>query len=273
MKRYAHTSLSFKEAGEVLAAAGDKKAATKGRELFLLAMLAGFYVSLGGHFFLAALSEGSGKVVGGLVFSAGLILVVTTGAELFTGNMIMLIGPVTRRFPLSKMFRNWFFVYAGNFAGALVYVILVYRAGFFGIPGEGFSGIPEMNKAGELILKIAEKKLLLPFSAAFLRGILCNITVILAIILVSTTTDIMTKMLCCIVPISAFVAIGFEHCIANMFFIPLGLLIQGASFGEMNALWGNLLPVTLGNILGGFLIIFIHPARMKQLIRRLKIRS
>ncbi len=270
MEKYTHTSLSFKETGQALAVAGDKKAGKKSQELFFLALLAGFYVSLGGHFFLIALAEGNGKVVGGLVFSVGLILVITTGAELFTGNIIMLIGPVTRRFPLKKMFKNWFFVYLGNFAGALVYVILVYHAQFFGLPGEGFSGVSEVNKTGELLVLIANKKLSMSFSVAFLRGVLCNIIVVLAIILASTTTDILTKMFCCIVPISAFVAIGFEHCVANMFFIPSALLIQGVPLAEMGTLWGNLIPVTLGNILGGAFIIFIHPARMKQLVRRFK---
>ena len=228
------------------------------------------YISIGGHLFLVALAEGGGKILGGVIFSAGLILVVIAGAELFTGNVIMLVGSVSRLYSFRKLIRNWIFVYAGNFIGAVVYTYLVYRAGFFGVPSGGFSGIAEMNGLGELAAAVAVKKISLSFGTAFLRGVFCNMLVILAVILSAMAKDITSKMLCCMVPVMAFVAIGFEHCVANMFLIPIGLLVNGVDFPGQFSMFVNILPVTLGNIVGGILILFIHPNRIRQIVRHLK---
>jgi len=262
--------LSFEELGKTISKLGIKKANTKPWQLLLLGVLAGVYISIGGHLFLIALNEGAGKLVGGAVFSAGLIFVVIAGAELFTGNVIMIVGAVTRRFSFRLLLRNWLFVYAGNFIGAILYTLLVYKAGLFGTPTGFLGGVGEAEGIGALAAAVAAKKLALPFGAALIRGIFCNMLVILAVIMSAMARDITAKMLCCMVPVMAFVAIGFEHCIANMFLIPIGMLVEGASFAEHMAMWGNILPVTIGNIIGGVLILFLHPNRIRQIKNLLK---
>lgn len=272
MKNY-DPKLSFEELGKTISKLGEKKANSKSWQLFLLGMLAGLYISIGGHLFLIALFEGAGKLVGGAVFSVGLILVVIAGAELFTGNVIMIVGAVTRHFSFRKLIRNWVFVYAGNFVGAIAYTYLVYRTGLFGNPTGLFGGVEEMGGLGQLAAAVAAKKIALPFSQALIRGIFCNMLVILAVIMSAMARDITAKILCCVVPVMAFVAIGFEHCIANMFLIPIGLFVEGASFAGHAAMWGNILPVTIGNIIGGVFILFIHPNRIRQIKNLLKRRK
>jgi formate/nitrite transporter len=264
MKAY-DPKLSFEELGRTISKLGEKKANSKPWQLFLLGILAGIYISIGGHLFLVALSEGAGKIVGGTVFSVGLILVVIAGAELFTGNVIMLVGAVTGHYSFRKLIRNWVFVYAGNFIGAMLYTYLVYRAGLFGQPTGLLGGVEEISGIGAIASAITAKKIALPFEAALIRGIFCNILVILAVIMSAMARDITAKILCCVAPIMAFVAIGFEHCVANMFLIPIGFFVDGASFSGHMTMWGNLLPVTLGNIIGGVLILFIHPNRIRQI--------
>ena len=257
--------LSYSELGKTISKLGEKKANSKPYQLLLLGVLAGLYISLGGHLFLVALNAGMGKIVAGAVFSVGLILVVIAGAELFTGNVLMLVGAVTRRYSFRKLIRNWIFVYIGNFIGAAAYTWLVYRAGLFGAPETMFGGVLEVPAIGELAAGIAAKKLALPFEQALLRGIFCNMLVILAVIMSAMAKDIISKMLCCVVPIMTFAAIGFEHCVANMFLIPIGLLVDGASIATHLSIWSNILPVTLGNIVGGVFILFIHPNRIRQI--------
>ncbi|MBI9108838.1 MAG: formate/nitrite transporter family protein [Spirochaetales bacterium] len=262
--------LTFEELGKTISKLGIKKANTKPWQLLLLGILAGLYVSIGGHLFLVALNEGAGKIVGGAVFSVGLILVVIAGAELFTGNVLMLVGAVSRRYSVRKLITNWIFVYLGNFIGAMAYTYLVYRAGYFGESTGAFGGVAEIEGMGALVVAVAGKKLSLSFGSAVIRGIFCNMLVVIAVIMAAMAKDITAKIICCIVPVMAFVAIGFEHCIANMFLIPIGLFVEGASFAGHMAIWGNILPVTIGNIVGGFLIIFIHPNRIRQIGSLLK---
>lgn len=264
MKSY-DPKLSFEELGKSISKLGIKKANSKPWQLLLLGVLAGVYISIGGHLFLIALNEGAGKLVGGAVFSVGLILVIIAGAELFTGNVIMLVGAVTGRYSFKKLLQNWVFVYAGNFIGAILYTFLVYRAGLFGTPTGFFGGVEEIEGIGALAAAVAAKKLVLPFGMALIRGIFCNMLVILAVIMSAMARDITAKMLCCMVPIMAFVAIGFEHCVANMFLIPIGLFVQGADLAGHMSIWVNILPVTIGNIIGGTLILFIHPNRIRQI--------
>ncbi len=269
MKSY-DPKLSFEELGKTISKLGIKKANTKPWQLLLLGILAGLYISIGGHLFLVALNEGAGKIVGGAVFSVGLILVVIAGAELFTGNVLMIVGAVSRRYSFRLLVQNWLFVYIGNFIGAILYTYLVYRAGFFGEPTGAFGGVTEIEGLGALASAVAGKKLSLSLGTAIIRGVFCNMLVVLAVIMAAMAKDITAKMLCCMVPVMAFVAIGFEHCIANMFLIPIGLFVEGASFSGHMAMWGNILPVTIGNIVGGVLIIFIHPNRIRQIGSLLK---
>jgi len=150
-------------------------------------------------------------------------------------------------------------VYVGNLAGALLLVSLVGASGLLfrhGAPTE----------VGALAAKVAEAKLELSFGEAFCRGILCNMLVVLALIMSSISKDIISKIACCILPIMAFVASGFEHCVANMYLIPAGLLAMQAGIADHAAIIWNLIPVTLGNIIGGICILMLHPNRIRQLI-------
>jgi len=247
---------------------GVKKVEMDGLTLFLLAVLAGAFIALGAIFATVvtagaagALPFGVGKLLGGLVFCLGLILVIVGGAELFTGNTLIVIAWAARKVTLDALLRNWSMVFLGNFVGALGTAGLVFlgRQHTFG------GGAVGLN-----MLSIATAKLDYTFVQAVALGILCNGLVCLAVWLTysaRTTTD---KILAIIFPISAFVAAGFEHSIANMYFIPIGLLVKdldeewvaaNAQGMDLSGLtWGNflvknLLPVTIGNIIGGAVLV------------------
>jgi formate transporter len=251
--------LSAPEVHRTISALGIQKANTAAWQLFLLAVLAGLYISLGGHVALVALEQGMGKLVAGAVFSTGLILVVIAGAELFTGNVTMFVGSVTGLYSFRLLVRNWIIVYLGNFAGAFACAWLIAASGLVGTAGEP-------NALGTVAVKAAETKLGLGFTAAFIRGFFCNILVILAIILSFFSKDIISKIFCCVFPIMAFVASGYEHCVANMYIIPLGLFAKGASAADFAGIHVNLVPVTLGNIAGGIFIMMAHPNRIRQVV-------
>jgi formate transporter len=256
-------ALSTGELVSNLSALGIKKANTRVWQLVILGILAGVYIGFGGHIFLVALEQGMGKVVAGAVFSVGLVLVVIAGAELFTGNIMMVVSTVLSLYSVSKTLKNWVSVYLGNFVGSLVLALIVWYTGLLGHFGS-------LNGLGQTAVKIAEAKLSLPFVEAFLRGVLCNILVILAIIMATISKDIISKILCCLFPVMVFVASGFEHCVANMYLIPLGLLAKGVTGYGLSAMFVNIVPVTLGNVVGGLLIITVHPNRIRQFIYVLK---
>jgi formate/nitrite transporter len=251
-------ALTSREFSKRISALGIKKANTRGWQLLLLGVLAGVYISFGAHVFLVAMEQGMGRVAAGAVFGIGLVLVVIAGAELFTGNIIMLVGAVSLQFSLRQLLRNWVIVYVGNFLGAYLLALGVWHAGLLGAVGE-------LNPLGVLADSGAAAKLDLSFGQAFLRGLLCNVLVILAIILSTMSKDIISKIACCLLPIMVFVASGFEHCVANMYLIPLGLMAHGVPLADQAGMFRNLIPVTLGNIVGGILILFIHPNRIRQI--------
>ena len=222
-----------------------------------LGVLAGGFIGLGALYFTlvtsdTALSFAVSRILGGLVFSLGLILVVIAGAELFTGNNLLVMAWASHRVTTQELLRNWLVIYFANFAGALGLVGLVYLSNHW-----------QMNDAavGIQAVKIAAAKATLPFWDAFFKGVLCNILVCLAVWLALASRSIVDKICAIIFPISAFVAAGFEHSVANMYFIPLGILLKeqipavGAEPLGWNALWTNLLPVTLGNIAGGAVLV------------------
>jgi formate/nitrite transporter len=187
-------------------------------------------------------------LLAGFAFCLGLILVVVAGAELFTGNALIVMAWAERRVTSAALLRNWAIAYVGNFVGASATAVGVYLSGVHTLGG---------GKVAATALAIATTKTSLGFGEAFVRGVFCNALVCLAVWLgfsARTTTD---KILCIIFPITTFVAAGFEHSIANMYFIPLGLLLQGT--GEAitwtSFLLGNLLPVTLGNVVGGAVMV------------------
>lgn len=224
----------------------------QGWRLFMLAILAGLYIGLGSNAYLVALDQGMNKLVSGAIFSLGLILVVVAEAELFTGNMTLMIGLLSKLYRPIKALKNLAIVYAGNLVGSVALASLIYKSGLVN---------------ASLITRIMGAKLMLTFSEALIRGVLCNMLVVLAVILSVFAKDIISKIACIIFPVMAFVAAGFEHSIANMFFLPLGMLVNSASWAGYLMLLKNLIPVTIGNIIGGLLIICIHPYEIGSLFK------
>jgi formate transporter FocA len=258
------------EMAEKAEATGAKKTDLSVATTFVLAILAGAFIALGAIFATTVtagaagyLSFGVTRLLGGLVFCLGLVLVVVAGAELFTGNNLIVMAWASRRINTASLLRNWVIVYVGNFAGALATAVLVVASGHYAF-GAG--------SIGSNALAIANAKCSLGFVEAFALGILCNALVCLAVWLCYSARSTTDKILSIIFPITAFVAAGFEHCVANMYFVPVGLLIAefappefwqdvGQLAGDYpNLGWsrfaiGNLLPVTLGNIVGGSLLV------------------
>lgn len=234
---------------------GVKKATNDATSLFLLAVLAGAFIAVGALFSTTAsvgaesLGFGPAKVLAGLVFCAGLVFVVVAGAELFTGNNLIVMSWASGRVSTAQVLRNWGIVYVGNFVGALVTALLVYVAEQHTLAGGAVGG-----KA----VGIGLAKVQLSFTVAFSRGILCNALVCLAVWLTLSCRSTGDKILAILFPITAFVATGMEHCIANMYFIPMALFIDGGTIESLT--WSaffvkNLVPVTLGNIVGGSLMV------------------
>jgi formate/nitrite transporter len=250
--------LTLKEIGTTISHLGVKKANTKLWQLLLLGLLAGIYISFGGHLFLVALDQGLGRIIASVCFSLGLILVVIAGAELFTGNIIMIVGAITSLYSPLQLLRNWAIVYIGNFLGSLFVALLVFQSHLLGVPAR-------LNSLGQLAVKVETAKIALTFGECFIRGFFCNILVILAIIMSYFPKDIISKIFCIIFPIAAFVASGFEHCVANMYLIPLGLFASVTPLSQFGAMFHNIIPVTLGNIVGGLFILVIHPNRIRQI--------
>lgn len=222
--------------------AGTNKAKLPTIQIMTLSVLAGVFISLGALFYTLVMTGvdtgyGPARFLGGIAFSLGLILVIVGGAELFTGNALIVMAWIDRHISTMSLLRNWLLVYAGNLAGALVMVLLVYYAGLM----EG-----EMGKTA---VNIANAKVSLNFTEAFFLGVLCNMLVCLAVWLSFAARTVTGKILAIIWPVSAFVALGLEHSIANMYLLPIGLL-AGAP-GSLNDILQNIIPVTLGNIVGG----------------------
>lgn len=222
-----------------------------------LAVLAGAFISLGALFYTVTITVGKEgptlpfgllRLVGGMAFSLGLILVVVGGAELFTGNNLIAMAWATGCVQTRQVVRNWLWVYLGNLLGAVGTAVLVLLAGVQTL-GDG--------AVGETMVRIARGKIALDPLSAFARGILCNVLVCLAVWLCMGARTVADKILAILFPISAFVACGFEHSVANMFFLPLGLALAAggpASFSIVDAL-SNLALVTLGNIIGGTVLV------------------
>jgi len=230
---------------------GVKKASLPFLPMFVLAILAGAFISLGAVFFVVVTTGndfggGVSRLLGGMAFSLGLILVVVAGAELFTGNNLMVMAWASRKIGTGRMIRSWIVVYLGNLLGALGTVALVAGAGTTDLMDHG---------VGDAFVRIAMGKASLPFMEAFFRGILCNALVCLGVWLALAGRSVMDKTVGIVFPITAFVACGFEHCIANMFFIPMGMAASGFTEPDLYGLFSNLIPVTLGNIFGGSVMV------------------
>jgi len=249
---------------------GVTKASMSFVRVFVLAVLAGAFIALGAMFATTVIAGADGEIpfgvtrlLAGLVFCLGLILVVVAGAELFTGNNLIVMAWADRRIPVTWVARNWTVVYVGNLVGALGTVALVYAGAQYEF-GDG--------SVGSAALTIAQAKTSLGWGQAVALGVMCNALVCLAIWLTYSARTVTDKILAVIFPITAFVAAGFEHSVANMYFLAIGLLVKedgsGGFFAEIgeapadfpditlaNAVVDNLIPVTIGNIIGGSLMV------------------
>lgn len=236
-------------------------------KMFLLAIAAGAFVAFGAHTCLTVMtgtlsvSWGLAKLIGGVVFSTGLMMVVLTGAELFTGNVLMALSVFEKKITLMELLKSWLVVYLGNFVGAIIIASLVFSTGASHNASDG---------VGVLTLQTATTKVNLSFLQAFCSGILCNWLVCLAVWMAACSRRIIGKIFAIFFPIMIFVASGYEHCVANMFFIPEGIFTKSvesvvvasniAPEALANLTWqgftiNNLIPATLGNIVG--VIIFV----------------
>ncbi|MBE6939644.1 MAG: formate/nitrite transporter family protein [Ruminococcaceae bacterium] len=223
-------------------AIGTGKANQKADRMFLLAVLAGMFIALAG----AAATLGNcyiNRAAGAAIFPAGLAMVLLAGSELFTGNCLLVIPLLERKVRVCRVLRNWGIVYLGNLVGALLVVCGTVYAGTF-------------DGVWETVVATAEVKVSLSFGVALVRGIFCNVLVCLGVWMAFAAKSVGGKIAGLFFPIFVFVICGFEHSIANMFYIPAGLLSAirfdaDTTVTLLGFVWSNLVPVTLGNILGG----------------------
>ena len=232
--------------------------------LLMLGLLAGAFIGLGGMFFViiksdASLSFAISQLLGGFVFCLGLILVVIAGAELFTGNNLLAMAWANGQITSREVLRNWVLVCAANLVGTTGLALLVYLSGHTHANG---------GAIGNTVLKIAFAKQNLVWHEAFFKGVLCNVLVCMAVWMAMAGRSVVDKVLAIVFPITAFVAAGFEHSIANMYFMQLALIIQyaepatamnviGAAGNTLtvSGMLGNLGPVILGNLVGGSVFV------------------
>jgi len=224
---------------------GIRKARLAFVPMLALAVLAGAFIAFGAVFFTVVVTEsalgyGPTRLIGGMAFSLGLILVIVGGAELFTGNSLVVIAWANRDITTLALLRNWGIVYVGNLIGAVATAVLVHLSGILAAGG---------GAVGETAVGIAAAKLALDPGAAFFRAVLCNVLVCLAVWMCFAAQSVSGKVLVILFPVTAFVALGFEHSVANMYLLPVAMLHAGT--GDMAAMLVNLLVVTAGNVLGG----------------------
>jgi len=234
----------------------------------VLSLLAGFYIAFGAELAITVthdaadfVGQGIARFLGGSVFSLGLMLVVICGAELFTGNSFLASSALHGEISWKNLLENWVIVILGNLAGSLFFAWLMFESRLWAGGG-----------VADHAIRIALVKCQLPFTVALIRGVLCNWLVCLAVFMATAARDITGRIIACYMPIMAFVASGFEHSIANMFFIPMGLMLStDLGRSEPGLTWtnffiSNLVPVTLGNVIGGLVFVafaywYVHLGR------------
>lgn len=270
---------------------GYKKANTPAGKLLILSILAGAFIAFAAEGSNMAVhtieSVGLTKTLAGALFATGLMMVVVTGAELFTGNTLIVVSCLQGKSKWSSLLKNWTVVYFGNFIGSIIIVVFLYLSGQF-----NFSN----GLLGGFTIKTAVYKVGLPFYSAFFMGVLCNWLVCMAVWMAAGAKDITGKLFAIFFPIWLFITSGFEHSIANMYYIPAGILAKGnqswvdaaASLGvtahKLESLnwssfvFNNLIPVTLGNIIGGALFVgtaywlsYIYKGRKKSIEKDINI--
>lgn len=250
-------AFSPREIAERVATVGVAKARLPFLPTLMLAVLAGAFIGLGALYFVVIRSDASlgfalTQLLGGIAFSLGLILVIVAGGELFTGNNLLVMAWADRKISTYELLRSWGIVCTGNFIGAVGLALLVF-----------VSDHADLNNGaiGTTYVQIAAAKVTLPFWTALFRGILCNSLVCLGVWMAFGGRSVVDKVVAIVVPISAFVAAGFEHSVANMYLIPLAMLLQQAGYGDPGAaitwqsLLANLLPVLAGNVIGGSVLV------------------
>lgn len=272
-----------------------KKTKNSKINMLILGILAGAFIAFAAEgsnmasFNLIAKAEtyGLGKVLAGAIFGTGLMLVLIAGGELFTGNTLIIAGVLDKKVSLKSMLKNWFFVYLGNFIGSILIVYMMNKSGLF-TSGD--------NMLGAVTIKIAAYKVGLTFTEGLFLGIMCNWLVCLAVWMSYGAKDMAGKILAIFFPIWLFITSGFEHSIANMYYIPAGIMAKGnialteaasllgVTAEKLNHLnWGtfltaNLIPVTLGNIIGGGIFVgavywYLYIKNGKRLKGKLKINN
>lgn len=226
---------------------------------FVSAMLAGAFIGFGATYFMVFLGDSTmpfaaQRMVGGICFCLGLVLVLCCGAELFTGNSLMVTGLASKKISMGGMLKNWVVVWLGNLAGSLLAVALIFWANVGGMNG---------GAVGDVMVSVAVSKVTPDWFVLLGKGIMCNIMVCLAVWIGFSARTVADKVLGILLPISFFVAAGFEHCVANMFFLPTGLLMKTMGFGasvanvgalDLGAIFYNISAATIGNIIGGLLV-------------------
>ena len=273
---------------EITEKAGEmtyKKASKAFLSAFYLAITAGMFISLAFVFYITVTTGsenipwGISKFIGGLAFSMGLLLIVVVGGELFTSSTLTLIARASNRITTTRMLKNWLVVYFGNYVGATFLVLLIFFSGLYNA---------DNGQWGLNALLVAQHKLHHSFIEAIALGMLCNIMVCLAIWMAFGARSVTDKMFAVLLPVAMFVASGFEHSIANMFMVPIGIMIQQFSSPEFwitighypsefsdinytNFVLHNLIPVTIGNIIGGGVVvgllhwvIYLRPAQKQK---------
>lgn len=256
-------------------AASKKRVENDPVRIIILSIFAGIFISFGAAgSSLAAhniVTAGVGKIITGLVFPVGLMMVILTGAELFTGDCMFIMGVAEKRYKFISMLKILVLVYAGNMAGSILMAILITMSGQLDV---------SQGLLGAYTIKIAAAKTSIPFASALISGILCNVLVCTAVFMAGCAKDITGKLFSAFFPIMLFVICGFEHCVANMYFIPAGIMAAknhtyvnlamqnyGLSMEQISTVnWSNfftqnLIPVTIGNIVGG-IVFFAMPILM-----------
>ena len=228
---------------------GIKKANLSVGKMLVLGMLAGAYIGFGANVLVLATAAGGdpfqsmvAKLIGAALFPVGLMMVILCGAELFTGNNLLTLALMDKKITAGKMLKNWVIVYIGNLIGSVLLAFVLAKSGLFA------------DAAGERAMAIAASKTSIPFMPAVLRGIGCNVLVVLACWLQAGAKDMIGKIFAIWFPIMMFVFAGFEHSVANMTYIPLGIFL-GADVSWGAFFLANLVPVTIGNLIGGAVVI------------------
>ena len=256
-----------KEITQEMVEISKKKVSYNWLTIILLGILGGMFIALGSELSMMGtfdlpkfLGTGFSKIMAGSLFSVGLILVVMAGADLFTGNILIITGVLAKQVKVKQMIRNWLIIYFTNLIGALIIVAIMYYSNLWNTNDYAMGGYA---------LMVATKKASLGFWEALVRGIACNWLVCLGVWLGVAGKDAVSKIIGIYVPVMAFVASGFEHAIANMYFLPFGLLMKandsvvtasklGSAVDHLNwynVIVNNFIPVTIGNIIGGALFV------------------